>query len=117
MGLRYGLRPTSARNHGKWPGRPEHQGRYRKYSGVEFLVDCMAGGRIDQGNAFIQKCLELSPQIIGQILASTIGTGGVGLIPVVCIMDIFQPASGHDRDLVGALGSQVRRPRQTEDFD
>ena len=32
-------------------------------------------------------------------------------------MDVFQPAGGHDRDLVGALSGQVGRPGQTEDFD
>ena len=32
-------------------------------------------------------------------------------------MDIFQPTGGHDRDLAGALGGQVGRPGQAEDFD
>jgi hypothetical protein len=59
----------------------------------------------------------LSFQVIGQILPGAIGAGGVGLVPVVRVMDVFLPTSGHDGDFVCALGSQVGRPGQTKDFN
>jgi len=56
---------------------------------IKLLVDCMPFGWVNLRNTFIQQCLELSFQIFGHILADAIGTRGVGLIPVVGIMNIF----------------------------
>src|SRR6476619_4373342 len=84
---------------------------------VGFLVDLGTLGRIELGNAAIQDILELSLYIIGQALASAISTGRVRLVPVVRVVDVFQPATSHDRELLSALCTQVGSPRQTQGLE
>ncbi len=58
------------------------------------LVDRMAFSGINLGYTFIQECFELDSQVFGQILAGAISAGGVRLIPVMGIVNIFhQPAT------------------------
>ncbi|HOT26517.1 MAG TPA: hypothetical protein PLF02_08800, partial [Anaerolineaceae bacterium] len=64
---------------------------------VELLVNGMAFSRINQSNTLIEEGFELSFELSGHILAGAVGTGSVGLVPVVGVMNIFQPAAGHDR--------------------
>jgi len=91
--------------------------RFIKVELVKLLVDRMAFSGINLGYTFIQECFELDSQVFGQILAGAISAGGVRLIPVMGIVNIFQPASNHDGELMSALGSQVSRPGQTENFE
>jgi len=84
---------------------------------VELLINSMAFRRVDKRDALVKQSFELTFEVSGHILAGAIGTGGVGLVPVMGVMNIFQPAAGHDRDFVGALCGQVGRPGQTKNFD
>ena len=59
--------------------------------------------------------LELSPQIVRQLLATGVGAHREGLRPVVRVMDVFDPATGYDRHLRGAEGTQEGRPWHADD--
>ncbi|MPM86681.1 hypothetical protein SDC9_133772 [bioreactor metagenome] len=84
---------------------------------IQLIVDLRTFGGISFSNTLIEQSFELSFQFIRHVLATTVRTGGVRLIPVVRVMDIFQPTSGHHMNFVSALCSQVGRPGQTKDLN
>src|SRR5215217_6153880 len=83
---------------------------------IGFFINLTAFGRVGLSNAAVQDIAELVFDIIRQTKAASIGAQGIGLVPVVWVMDVFQPASGQNWELGSALCAQVGSPGQTQGF-
>src|SRR5215217_9665131 len=80
---------------------------------IRLFIDRLALGRIGLSHTAVEDLTELFLQLIRHLLAGSIGTDHVGLVPVVRVMDVFRPTTGEVRSFRGTQGAQERRPRQT----
>ena len=64
---------------------------------INLGIDRRTGSRVSFRNALVEQFLILALDVIWQTLSAAIGASQIRLIPVVRIMDVFQPATDEDR--------------------